>query len=100
MDEGSVKLNVEAYVVKEMTILFILGNNFTDQYLILVIRENGDAHLQFENSGRRLKVATSTSPPLIDEDGHAFKIKAFPRIAQHGPKAQIYRQNQKLNRKA
>jgi hypothetical protein len=99
-DEGPVKLNVEAYVVKGMTAPFILGNDFADQYSISVIRENGDAHLQFGNSGRQLKVATSTSSPFIDEDGHAFKIKVFPGIAQHGPKAQIHRRNQKLNRKA
>jgi hypothetical protein len=99
-DDGPVKLNVEAYVVKGMTAPFILGNDFADQYSISVIREEGQAYLQFGASGRRLQVAKSTSPPLIDEDGHAFKVKVQPGIVQHGPKAKIHRRNQKLNRKA
>ena len=32
--DGPVKIKVEAYVVKEMTTPLILGNNFTDQYLL------------------------------------------------------------------
>src|SRR5882672_1689227 len=37
--EGPVKINVEAYVVKGMSTPFILGNDFADQYSILVIRQ-------------------------------------------------------------
>ena len=36
--DGPVKMNVEAYVVKGMSTPFILGNDFADQYSILVIQ--------------------------------------------------------------
>ena len=39
--DGPVKKNVEAYVVKGMSTPFILGNDFADQYSILVIQIEG-----------------------------------------------------------
>jgi hypothetical protein len=89
--EGPVKLNVDAYVVKGMTAPFILGNDFTDQYSISILREEGEAYLQFGNSDRRLNVTSSTAPPLSNEDGHAFKVKVRPGLTQHGPKAKVHR---------
>jgi hypothetical protein len=70
--EGLVKINVKAYVVKGMSSLFILGNNFADKYSILVICQKGGCNLEFEDSGRRMVVENSISPPFIDEDSHAF----------------------------
>jgi hypothetical protein len=35
--DGTVKINVKAYVVKGMASPFILGNDFADQYSISVI---------------------------------------------------------------
>jgi hypothetical protein len=39
--DGLVKINVEAYVIKGMTSPFIVGNDSADQYLILVIQQEG-----------------------------------------------------------
>ena len=58
--DGQVKINVEAYVVKGMSTPFILGNDFTDQYSILVIWKE------------RMPVNNSVSPPFIDEEGQAL----------------------------
>jgi hypothetical protein len=73
--DGPVKINVEAYVVKGMTSPFILGNDFVDQYLISVIQQEGGCNLEFGDSGQRMVVENSISPPFIDEDGHAFKVQ-------------------------
>jgi len=57
-----------------MTSPFILGNDFADQYSISVIRQEGGCNLEFGDSGRRMVVENSVSPPFTDEDGHAFKV--------------------------
>ena len=83
--EGPVKLGVEAYVVKGI----ILGNDFADQYGISVIRSEGNCSLEFGNSRRRMHVENSVSPPFTDEEGHAFKIKAF-RNTEEGIKRNLH----------
>ena len=72
--DSLVKINVEAYVVKGMNSPFILGNDFADQYSISVIQQEGGCNLEFGDSGQRMVVENSISPPFIDEDGHAFKV--------------------------
>ena len=73
--QGPVQINVEAYVVKGMSAEFILGNDFTDQYSISVIRDEGETTLKFGNSGRSVRVHNSLSAAFIDEDGHSFKVR-------------------------
>jgi len=41
---------VEAYVIKGMSTPFILGNDFADQYSILVIRQEGSYFIEFGDS--------------------------------------------------
>src|ERR1700690_985845 len=72
--DGPVKINVEAYVVKGMSTPFILGNDFTDQYSISVIRKEGNCFIEFGDSDGRMLVNNSVSPPFIDEEGHTFKL--------------------------
>jgi hypothetical protein len=98
--EGPMKLTVEAYIVNGVSAPFILGNDFSDQYSISIIREEGAAYLECGNSGRRLKVNSSTLTPMQDEDGHAFKVIVRQELQQHVPKAKVHRRNQKLNRKS
>ncbi|KAJ7077487.1 hypothetical protein C8R44DRAFT_911520, partial [Mycena epipterygia] len=75
-NDGPVKLTVEAYVVDGMSTPFIPGNDFTDQYSISIVRDEGDTYLRFGSSGRQLKVESSTSTTLLDDEGHAFKEDA------------------------
>jgi len=51
MSEGLVKINVEAYVVKGMSMPFILGNDFADQYSISILRRDKEMTLIFGSSG-------------------------------------------------
>lgn len=73
--QGPVRINVEAYVVKGMSAEFILGNNFTNQYSISVIRDDGETTLEFGKSGRSVRVHNSLTTPFIDDDGHSFKVR-------------------------
>ena len=49
--DGPVKIKVAAYVVKGMTTPLILGNDFADQYSLLVKRMEGRTFLEFGDSG-------------------------------------------------
>ncbi|KAF7306872.1 TY3B-TY3B protein [Mycena indigotica] len=76
-DDGPIRMTVEAYIVTGMMTPLILGNDFADQYSISVLRHDGRSYLRFGDSGRQLEVKSSTSPSLLDEDGHAFKVQVF-----------------------
>ena len=97
--EGSVKLNVEAYVVRGMTTPFILGNDFADQYRISIIRHDSDTTLVFGDSNRSVKVQNSTGSSLVDDEGHAFRIRVSPGLPDRTMKAKLHRRNQKVKRK-
>ena len=73
--EGPVKIKVEAYIAKGMTTPLILGNDFADQYSLSVKRMEGRTFLEFGDSGRSLNIASSVASEIIDEEGHAFKIR-------------------------
>lgn len=64
--EGYVQLEVEAYVVKGMSTPFILGNDFQDQYMLSILREEGNTEVLFGESGKRIAIENSTSPSLMD----------------------------------
>ncbi|KAF9470755.1 hypothetical protein BDN70DRAFT_764687, partial [Pholiota conissans] len=58
-DQGPVKMNLEAYVVKGMTTPFILGNDFADQYMLSVVRSDEGTKLLFGNTGRSMFTSNS-----------------------------------------
>ena len=80
--DSPVKINVEAYVVKGMSTPLILGNDFADQYSISVIQQEGSCYIEFRDSGQRMPVNNSVSPPFIDEDRHAFKMGVLKTSVQ------------------
>ena len=96
--EGPILIRVEAYVVKGMSAPFILGNDFADQYSISLLREEGQSTLLFGKSGRSKEVHNSISSTLLDEDGHAFKIRTRPDITSKVLKAKMHRKSQKAKR--
>lgn len=95
--EGPVKINVEAYVVKGMTTPFILGNDFSDQYSISLLRNEGRTYLLFGDSQRKLEVQNSTGPLLINKAGSVFRVRVLPSQSN---KSKLHRRNQKLRRRA
>ena len=92
--KGPVKINVEAYVVKGMSAEFILGNDFTDQYSISIIRNDGESSLIFGKSGRSVVVHNSLTTPFLDEDGHTFKVRVRPDITNRILKSKAHRKSQ------
>ena len=96
--EGPVQLNVEAYIVKETSVEFILGNDFADQYSISVIRDEGETTLKFGRSGRSVRVHNSLSTPFIDENGHAFKVRVRPDITTWVLKSKAHWKSQVLKK--
>ena len=80
--DGPVKINVKAYVVEGMSTPLILGNDFTDQYLISVIHQEGSCTIEFGDSNRRMPVNSSVSSPFLDENGHTFKLRVLNSSAK------------------
>ena len=52
--EGPVEMSIEAYVVKGMSVPFILGNDFTSQYRLSLNREEQGTFVILGNSGRKI----------------------------------------------
>ncbi|KAF6743981.1 hypothetical protein DFP72DRAFT_1079278 [Ephemerocybe angulata] len=77
-DKGPIQLEVEAYVVKGMNAGFILGNDFSDQYSLSIIRNQGTTRLQFGDTGRSIKVSNTITDSFEtkDENGNVFRVNA------------------------
>ena len=89
-------MKVEAYIVKEMSAPFILGNDFTDQYSISLLREDGQRTLLFGKSGRTKKVHNMITSNFLNEDGHTFKVHIWPDFASRVLRAKSHRKSQKV----
>ena len=98
-ENGPVKIIVEAYMVKGMTTLFILGNDFMDQYSISIARDEGNSYLNFGRTGRRLKVESSIRSLYLTDQGHTFKVRVILNFTARNFKIKIHRKNQKSKRK-
>ncbi|KAJ2970370.1 hypothetical protein NUW54_g12744 [Trametes sanguinea] len=72
---GTVKMSLEAYVVKGMTTPMILGNDFADQYSISILRDEGATSVTFGDAQLVATASNSVGPPLQDEQGHAFQVR-------------------------
>ena len=78
-DKGPVEIEVDAYVVQGMTTPFILGNDFSDQYAISIIRSEDGAYLEFGGSGRKISVNTSVTGSPTDRTGRVFSVMKSSR---------------------
>ena len=79
-NSGPVQIDMEAYVVKGMTTPVILGNEFADQFSILIVQDESATYLLFGNSGWQTKIQNSVGSVLQGEDGHTFKIRTIPNL--------------------
>src|ERR1700723_1634652 len=77
-----------------MSTLFILGNDFADQYSISVIRKDRNCFIEFGDSDQRMPVNNLVSPPFIDKEGHTFKLRVLNSSTRT-----IHRKNQRFKRK-
>ena len=97
--DGPVKIKVEAYIVKGMTTPLILGNDFANQYPLLVKRMEGRTFLEFGDSEQTLDIANSIFPEFISEDGHAFCVRRIHSTAEGFSKKIDHRRSQRIRRK-
>ena len=65
-----ISIKLEAYVVKDMNAPSILGNNFADQYSLLILRENDTTTLKLGYSGYSIPLDSSV-------DGSFLKVQAL-----------------------
>ena len=72
-EEGPVRLDLEAYVVKDMNAPIILGNEFADQYSLSIIQNEGTS-LKLGTSGRSLSLSNLVESSYLD-------VKAYNLLA-------------------
>ncbi|KZS86564.1 hypothetical protein SISNIDRAFT_491835 [Sistotremastrum niveocremeum HHB9708] len=96
-NEGPVCFVVEAYVVKGMATSLLIGNDYSDQYSLSIRRKEGETYLDFGESNRSVRIANSTSPGPIDDDGKPLKasIKASRSSLRTHREAQRVRRREK-----
>ena len=98
-DKGLVKIYVEAYIVKGMSTLFILGNDFAHQYSISVVQREDRSWLEFGDCRRGIQVKGSTSSSFIEEYGHTFQIKYLQTSLGIASKKSTYQRNQQFKQR-
>jgi hypothetical protein len=76
--EGPVEISIEAYVVKGMSVPFILGNDFASQYRLSLSREEKGTFIILGNSGRKIQAQESSTVPRTDDAGNVFHILTRP----------------------
>lgn len=76
--DGSVILEVEAYLVMGMNTPFILGNDFGDQYQLSLVHKECQTFIAFGDTGCQIEVHNSVGTHLIDEDGQTFNVQTRP----------------------
>src|ERR1700683_5478136 len=60
----------------------------------------GRTFLEFGDSGRSMDIANSVSPKLVDEDGHAFKVRRINLGSKGLIKKIEHRRNQQIRTKS
>jgi len=76
--EALVEITVDAYIVKGMTVPFVLGNDFAGQYQLSLIREDDLSYISFGKTDHRTTVKESKSRPRTDDSGNVFHVSAVP----------------------
>jgi hypothetical protein len=59
MSEGPIAMDLKAYLIKDMNTPLILGNDYVDQYLLSILRNNSSSVLQLGDTGRTVPLKTS-----------------------------------------
>ena len=82
-----------------MSTLFILGNDFADQYQLSLLRKDNRTFLSLGDSNRNIQIEDSvSSPSLVDESGHAFQIRTLQNITTLTAKFKVHRKAKRWRR--
>ncbi|QRV78981.1 Retrovirus-related Pol polyprotein from transposon [Ceratobasidium sp. AG-Ba] len=75
--QGQVEMLVDAYIVPDMTTGFLLGNDFSNQYQLSLIRESNHSYVKAGSSNRQIPVIGTSTDPRTDSAG-SFRVETIP----------------------
>ncbi|EUC56265.1 Ty3/Gypsy polyprotein/retrotransposon, putative [Rhizoctonia solani AG-3 Rhs1AP] len=86
-----IKMKVDAYIVPNMNVPFILGNDFAGQYKLSILREPSKTYLILGDSLQRMEANESPTNPRTDDSGNAFNVSVEENasISSKSTKAKI-----------
>jgi len=67
---------LEAYIIKDMNTLLILGNDFTDQYSLSIIQENSSTSLKLGDSAYSVPLDSSVDSSFLSMCTFQVKVMA------------------------
>lgn len=97
--EGSVKMQVEAYIIKGMKAPFILGNDFASQYKLSVNRDFTPSRIIFGSTGRYVEVIESATTPRTDDAGNVFHVYTRPDFKSNSERRAFRRKKSSQKKK-
>jgi len=71
-------LRLEAYIVKDMNALLILGNDFTNQYSLSIIHDNGMTSLKLGDLGYFVPLNSSVDSSFLET--HTFQAEVWAAL--------------------
>jgi hypothetical protein len=95
---GVVLMELEAYVVKGMSTPFILGNDFSDQYNVSILRDEGETTVRLGDPKYLIRAESSTSVSLVDQEGSSFTVTRSKADEQKQAKQRVHRAHQRQRR--
>ncbi|QRV72119.1 Retrovirus-related Pol polyprotein from transposon [Ceratobasidium sp. AG-Ba] len=75
--QGQVEMPVDTYIVPDMTTGFLLGNDFSNQYQLSLIRESNHPYVKAGSSNRQIPVIGTSTNPRTDSTG-SFRVETIP----------------------
>jgi len=87
-------LCLEAYIVKDMNALLILGNDFTDQYSLSIICNNGMTSLKLGDSGYFIPLDSSVNSSFLEMHAFQAEVMATLHRKRTREKRKLHRPNQ------
>jgi len=89
-----VVLCLEAYIVKDMNALLILGNDFANQYSLSIIQGNGSTSLKLEDSGYSVPLNSSVNGSFLSTCAFQVKVMAVLHRKRNRKKKKFCKPNQ------
>jgi len=88
-----VVLHLEAYIIKDMNAPLILGNNFTNQYSLLIIWDNSLTSLKLGDLGYSIPLDSSVDSSFLSMDAFQVKIMAVLHRKRNKEKQRLHKPN-------
>ena len=87
-------LHLEAYIVKDMNAPLILGNDFANQYSLLIICDNGTTSLKLGDSGYFIPLDSLVNSSFLEMHAFQAEVMAMLHRKRTREKRKLCRPNQ------